>query len=567
MQNATAQDPLAKVIRTKDTGKIRMRNEDRERAIAEVVGRVVDETIVLAQKPGGMPLLEVVNDTMFHERKRLKGFRGPLKQEDSAFWNDVQRALPKAAEREIKELLNSITSRFAREVAGNFNPYVYNLSVKLLPVGMGLLLNALSPQRLFKQFPAIPSIEQNVHLSGEIEMIQSLEKKGTVILVPTHLSHLDSPVIGWSIFKLGLPPFTYGAGLNLFNNPLLSFFMRNLGAYRVDRRKTAPLYKEVLKEYATCSLELGYNNLFFPGGTRSRSGQIERKIKKGLLGTGLRAYIHNLQAKKDRPKIFFVPCTINYHLVLEAETLIEDFLKEAGRSRYIIEDDEASDLRRILHFVRDLTTLDAQIQVVFGQAIDPFGNLVDKQGISYDRRGRPIEIHRYVLRDGQPVIDDQRDHEYTREVAEQVTDQFSRKNMIMATHLVAHAAFGLLKRKNPDMDLYRLLHTGGRIDQIPRSEAIAEIDLLLTRLRHLALHDQIRLEPLLHTQTPADVLDQSLRFFGSYHTSAVLFQQGDRLRSQALELLFYYQNRLDGYPLKPQKTPEIQTTSSTPHPA
>ena len=36
------------------------------------------------------------------------------------------------------------------------------------------------------------------------------------------------------------------------------------------RRKKAPIYKDVLKQYATVSLELGYHNLFFPGGTRSR---------------------------------------------------------------------------------------------------------------------------------------------------------------------------------------------------------------------------------------------------------------------------------------------------------
>ena len=51
--------------------------------------------------------------------------------------------------------------------------------------------------------------------------------------------------------------------------------MHNLGAYTVDRRKRDPLYKRVLKEYATMTLELGYDYLFFPGGSRSRSGAIE----------------------------------------------------------------------------------------------------------------------------------------------------------------------------------------------------------------------------------------------------------------------------------------------------
>ena len=100
---------------------------------------------------------------------------------------------------------------------------------------------------------------------------------------------MDSLVLGYAIYRLGLPPVIYGAGLNLFSNPLVGFFMHNLGAYTVDRRKRDPLYKRVLKEYATMTLELGYDNLFFPGGTRSRSGAIERYLKLGLAGVGVRS--------------------------------------------------------------------------------------------------------------------------------------------------------------------------------------------------------------------------------------------------------------------------------------
>lgn len=59
-------------------------------------------------------------------------------------------------------------------------------------------------------------------------------KDVTMIYVPTHLSNLDSPVFAYALESAGLPPVTYGAGKNLFTNPVLSFFMRNLGAYRVD---------------------------------------------------------------------------------------------------------------------------------------------------------------------------------------------------------------------------------------------------------------------------------------------------------------------------------------------
>ena len=51
---------------------------------------------------------------------------------------------------------------------------------------------------------------------------------------------MDSLVLGYAIYRLGLPPVIYGAGLNLFSNPLVGFFMHNLGAYTVDRRKRDP---------------------------------------------------------------------------------------------------------------------------------------------------------------------------------------------------------------------------------------------------------------------------------------------------------------------------------------
>ena len=102
-----------------------------------------------------------------------------------------------------------------------------------------------------------------------------------MIHVPTHLSNLDSVVFGFALERGGLPPATYGAGKNLFTNPVLSYFMHNLGAYRVDRRLRHALYKDVLKAYSCVLIERGFHSLFFPGGTRSRSGGVERRAQAG----------------------------------------------------------------------------------------------------------------------------------------------------------------------------------------------------------------------------------------------------------------------------------------------
>jgi glycerol-3-phosphate O-acyltransferase len=59
----------------------------------------------------------------------------------------------------------------------------------------------------------------------------------------------------------------------------------------------------VLKEYSTVLLEHGYHSLFFPGGTRSRSGGVERRLKLGLLGTALAAYQNHLRGGQPQRRL------------------------------------------------------------------------------------------------------------------------------------------------------------------------------------------------------------------------------------------------------------------------
>jgi glycerol-3-phosphate O-acyltransferase len=353
--------------------------------------------------------------------------------------------------------------------------------------------------------------------------------------VPTHSSNLDSILMGYAIYRMGLPPHLYGAGLNLFRSQLIGFFMHNLGAYKVDRRKKAAVYKEVLKTYAGCTMELGYHNLFFPGGTRSRSGGVEGRLKLGLLGMALDATIHNLATRRPKPDLFVIPCTINYELVLEAETLIDDHLKEAGKARYIIEDDEFSKPREVLDFVKKLLSLDSRIHLVVGQPLDVFGNRVNDDGSSIDARGRPVDRSRYVSRDGVPTFDPQRDEEYTRELASAILDSFRRSTIPKSTNLLSQVMF----------DLYRLLRTGGPVDSLPLVEAHSRVERALGKLREHADHGELRLEAALRDADVPTVVNQALAHLGSYHRRAAVVRRGDRLFHQDRNLLLYYQNRLE----------------------
>jgi glycerol-3-phosphate O-acyltransferase len=527
-----------------------MRKEDQERILTDVESRTV-QTVVAASRRGGPRLDEVVADTIYHELRRVAEEKDPkIKLRDRPFYDEIRRGIPRASERALQSLLEQVVRRYASEIKGNFDERVYKAVTRAGEPALGLLLNAVSPKILLERFPDVPRFDDAIVIQGEIERLRRLHELGTVILVPTHVSNMDSIVVGYVLYKMGLPPFIYGAGLNLFSNPLIGFFMHNLGAYTVDRRKTDPLYKTTLKNYAQLTLEHGYDNIFFPGGTRSRSGAIETKLKLGLLGTGVGAYTENLIRKKPGPRVFIVPATLSYQLVLEAETLIDDFLKEVGKSRYIITDDEFAKPKRVFDFLMQNLSLDSKIVFTVGRAFDPFGNDVDEDGESIDPHGRRIDPSLFVLKDGVPVHDDQRDEEFTREVGVRISDAFLKDNVIQATNVTARALFDLLRRLNPETDIVRLLRTGAAIEDVELLALYDEAERLLRDLRGLASRGGIRLSALVEKGSADDVVSEGLRGFSLYHTRAAATRRGDRVFATDKQILFYYQNRLEGYRLE-----------------
>ncbi|MDP6942530.1 MAG: 1-acyl-sn-glycerol-3-phosphate acyltransferase, partial [Myxococcota bacterium] len=347
------------------------------------------------------------------------------------------------------------------------------------------------------------------------------------------------------------PPFTYGAGLNLFSNPMLAFFMRNLGAYRVDRTKTSPLYKDTLKTYATVCLEHGQSQLFFPGGTRSRSGEVEEHLKLGLLSCGLRAYVNNLATGRQRPNVYVVPCTLNFHLVLEASTLIEDHLRLVGKSRYIITDDESFRRKEVLRFLSKIMQMDSEIVLTFGDPLDPFGNIVDDEGRSLDGQGRTIDIRRYVVGDdGEPRHDPQRDRVYTRLAGQAVADSFRRHNTALSTNLVAFTVFEKMKARHRGVDLYRLLRTAGDGAGITMSDAADAVRRVGRAVNELANRGELRVGGDVAHGEPTRIIQEALRHFATYHRGGVLSRRGDRLFANDMNLVYYYRNRLSGYGLE-----------------
>jgi len=295
-------------------------------------------------------------------------------------------------------------------------------------------------------------------------------------------------------------------------------------------------------------IERRYHSLFFPGGTRSRSGAVERKLKLGLAGTGLEAFVRTTVRGRTQP-VFFVPATINYLLTLEAETLIDDFLQEEGKHRYLIEDDESTRIARVASFVNKLLGLDGACVIRFSRPLDCFGNFVDDEGRSHDNRGRVVEASSYVVgRDGTPASDPVRDAEYTRELGDRIVESFRRDTVVMATHAVAACAFERLRRAVGKADLFTVLRHRDDVT-VSRSELAEDVDVLLGRARAMEERGEIVVAQSLTGRRGDEVVNDALRAFAGYHTHEVLAPRGNELVLRDTRLLFYYQNRLAAHGL------------------
>jgi glycerol-3-phosphate O-acyltransferase len=501
-----------------------------------------------ASVEGDGRLAELLGGTVYHERQRLaRHSRSGEHAEDRAFVARLHRAL--AHGEDPNSLLEETVGRYAHEIEGHFDPRVYAFATHVLPIAFTALLNGTTPAEALFRVPELVRLSDRVVLSGAIERLRALEHLGTIVLVPTHVSNLDSLLFGYVIHALGLPPFAYGAGLNLFGSRVLGYFMHNLGAYTIDRTKSDPLYRELLKEYSTVALERGQHQLFFPGGTRSRSFGLERRLKKGLLGTTLAAFRNRVRSGAPEGRIFIVPATCSYPLVLEASSLVEDFLHRTGRERYLPPIDEEPDRVELwLGFLRKLMALDVDLDVRIGEPLDPFGCPVDDRGRSLDPRGRPIDPSGYLRSRGEIVADPQRDAAYTEQLEERLLSAYRRDNVVRATWAVSFAAFELLRRRSPNEPVHRLVRRVHPGTPLVRSELLALLAELLGEIAALAERGGISQNEELGAG-PEEVLEQGLRCFATYHGFPVLSARADAVVVGDASLLYFYRNRLEGYGL------------------
>jgi glycerol-3-phosphate O-acyltransferase len=151
-----------------------------------------------------------------------------------------------------------------------------------------------------------------------IERLRQHAKEGTLVLLPSHKSHMDYVVLAWILYrrKLSLPLVAAGDNLNFFPaGPLL----RRCGAFFIRRKFAGDrLYAAVVDAYMRRLIKDGWPLEFFLEGGRSRTGKL-RPPKLGLLSIVVDAALG-----VPTHTTWFCPVSIGYERFVEERALVHE---------------------------------------------------------------------------------------------------------------------------------------------------------------------------------------------------------------------------------------------------
>ena len=522
---------------------------DRQRVVKKLAKETVD---ILKNDP---QLASLLNQTVYAEKLRSKS--NPLKVDppkEYAYWKKIESDLGEVMRMDVsasaihQEVLQKIVNRYSEEIVGDFNPKTFRFARKVLTFFFKSLFNPFKTKGQGYFWGGKESLLEKFRIEGPLDHIRALFDNGTLMILPTHFSNLDSVLVGYGIEMLtGLPAFSYGAGLNLYDYELMAYFMSRLGAYKIDRRKRNPLYRKTLDQFATVSIQEGLNSIFFPGGTRSRNGSMEEQLKWGLMNTIIDSQNEFFLRNFDR-KIIIVPLVISYHFVLEGQSLIDQHLRKTGKENYINKLKKKSASMKNIRFLKRLFSSGSQVTLSFGHPIDIFGNILDEEGNSI-KNNRKIDIRDYFKSDGVLTRDEQRNRVYSRYLANEVVKSYKRENVVLTSHVAAFTAYQMFEKQYPNLDLYALLTLPEDYFQLPESDVYEQIEIVCNRLREFASEGQVRLSPEVYELSPKELLYDAIKHLNAYHFYSPLDMRKGLLVCEDLKLLYYYHNRLFGYKL------------------
>ena len=479
-------------------------------------------------------LYEEIINTVYKEKLRISNISwkaDPI--DDKKFWYKLKEKIIEFEEDKNnpkikKEILPMIINRYTKEITGNFKRSHHGFARRLITSFLARLLNTA---RLRNPFGSL-NLDSTIQIVGKHKRLRKLSKTGTIIMVPTHFSHLDSALIGWIISQLGLPAFMYGAGLVLYNLKIFAYFFNSLGAYKVDRRKKHLLYLETLKTYTERAIVNGCHNLFYPGGTRSRSGAIEKNLKLGLLGSTIEA---QKELDNKNKKIYIVPVTFNYQFVLEGPALINQHLSKNQNNRNHLKDLGYSNTFKIFTFLIKYFTRSNRMAVSIGNPLDIYGNIVDN-------RGNPVNKNNLSIKKNNKT-------EILNNLSEKIIDELMAGTVVFSSLILSFTSFELIRKKFKKMDIQNLIALPE--DELtinlkyfkPKYKQVLDYILNLSEDKKIKVSDELSL-------SIEEQIKIGCKNLGLYHAIRPIELKNNILIIKNIKMLFYYRNRLDGYKIE-----------------
>ncbi len=498
-------------------------------------------------------LKSLLEKTIYMEKQRVAN--KPLKvdpSDDKVYWGKLGQKLASATmpdhQKEVVEkIVKRIINRYSEEIVSGFVPKTFKFARKFLTAVFKRLFNKIRFPWLFKAWGSKTELLDKIQVSGKLDEVRALFNKGTVVLVPNHFSNLDSILLGYAIdSKAGIPAFTWGAGLNLFDYEILARYMNRLGTYRVDRRKKNPIYLETLKSMSALSLHFGLNNIFFPGGTRSRNGEMEKNIKLGLLQSTMEAQRLNFESGNDK-KIIIVPVILGYHFVLEAKSLIEQHLRQAGKEKYTRIKKRNSVVRKAWVVFKNILRKETDVRVHFCQPMDVLGNELDIEGNSITNNGKSVDLKEYFRKGDEVNKDNQREKVYTQVLANRIINTYREENVILSSHLLAFVAFKLAERKFNGLNVFEMVNRLNKSFGIEIEELHHELSTVIAQLILKEESGEFTLSETVRNGA-TECMASGLKKLGLFHKQRPLFRKNSKLLgSESLKLLYFYHNRLVGF--------------------
>lgn len=498
-------------------------------------------------------LLELINSSLNTEIKLAKIERNrKIKRKKLQFIRTIKSKLREDSV-DYKKIIENFILHYLKEINASFQPYLFPILEFVLPIVLNFLFYTITPLQFFKNFLGQALIKKKIIIRGNKNLIRSLDKKGSLVFVPTHVSHIDSLVVAYAFLKLKVKPPIWGAGLNLFTNFVLNYFMNSVGCYKIDRRKKNILYLETLKEYSTYQISKKQNTLFYPGGTRSRSGGLETKLKLGLLGTVIKAFINKVKENKEISEIYIVPITLSYTVVPEAECLsYENFFGKPTHRRMLrVLQQRFSKIYLEIKRYYNLMRLNSHVYCTFGDPVDALGNKVNSQGVSIDAAEVPVDFKKTVEFNDPTQI-----KKLTIALGEVISNNYFELSTIIPTQVFLYSIVEYITLNNPGLSDAELVRLNNDENIITKLQLKIRIKRIIKQLKDIQKIKGMVLDPIIESEDVDKIIELGINTYTKEYNAKPININGDYVVPNKIPLIWYYSDRIRNYLRETEKQEE-----------